>query len=144
MDPRTAANPGTPRQPVAPRTDTTSVAAYFGDVPAAFAPEKGRWRVVAAHHIFGSEELSLHSPAIAQLAPGPYVAMNPADAAGLGLAEGRGVAVNIEGKIWRLPIRVRPEMPLGVAAVPAGVGSLCGLRLPCWASVSLRGKEGRP
>ena len=41
------------------------------------------------HHIFGSEELSL-SPGVAELAPRPYVALNPDDAESL--VDGEDVA----------------------------------------------------
>ena len=40
---------------------------------------------VPIEHIFGSEELSLHAPAIAELAFEPYLALNPDDAGSLGL-----------------------------------------------------------
>ena len=57
--------------------------AYFTAVPPAFARRDAEWLIVPIEHIFGSEELSLQAPAVAELAPGPYLALNAADAASL-------------------------------------------------------------
>ena len=56
---------------------------YFTSIPAAFARREAEWLIVPIEHIFGSEELSLQSPAVASLAPAPYLALNAADAASL-------------------------------------------------------------
>jgi NADH-quinone oxidoreductase subunit G len=49
---------------------------YFSAIPAAFEPRDGEWLLVPIHHIFGSDELSLSAPGIAELAAKPHVAMN--------------------------------------------------------------------
>ena len=41
---------------------------YFSAIPAAFEPREGEWLLVPIHHIFGSDELSLAAPGIAELA----------------------------------------------------------------------------
>ena len=56
-------------------------AAYFTAIPAPFTRRESEWLIVPIEHIFGSEELSLQSPPVAELAPGPYLALNAADAA---------------------------------------------------------------
>ena len=43
-------------------------------------PRDGGWLIIPVYHIFGSEELSVLAPAIAERAPQPYLAMNPDDA----------------------------------------------------------------
>jgi NADH-quinone oxidoreductase subunit G len=53
------------------------------------------WLIVPAWHIFGSEELSARSPAIASLVPLPYVAIGAADAARLGVTDGEQVLLSI-------------------------------------------------
>ena len=40
-------------------------------MPAAFARREAEWLLVPIEHIFGSEELSLQAPAVAELAPSP-------------------------------------------------------------------------
>ena len=51
---------------------------YFTSIPAAFEPREGEWLLVPIHHIFGSDELSLAAPGIAELAAQPHVAVNTA------------------------------------------------------------------
>jgi NADH-quinone oxidoreductase subunit G len=57
-----------------------SEGAYFDAVPAAFAPPPGAWLLVPIYHLFGSEELSIFAPAVAERAPRPYLALNQEDA----------------------------------------------------------------
>jgi hypothetical protein len=51
-----------------------------GQAPEPFQPGEGEWLVVPLHHIFGSEELSSHSPPVAERIPEPYLAISPSDA----------------------------------------------------------------
>ncbi len=72
-------NPG--RRLIEPGSD--SPGRYFDEVPEAFERRDGYLLVVPGYHAFGSEELSILSPALAELAPKPYIAVNPEDAARL-------------------------------------------------------------
>jgi NADH-quinone oxidoreductase subunit G len=123
-----------------------SKAPYFAAVPAAFVPRAGDWLILPAHHVFGSDELSLLSPGVAGLAPKPYLAMNAQDAARLGLKEGQVVTLKgsdaFSGRSEKgsdpfvLSLRIRPALPSGVAAVPAGLAGMPVLALPMWGRVS--------
>ncbi len=84
----------------------------------------GEWLIIPIHHIFGSDELSRDAPAIAELAPAPYVAV------GNTFAENTEVDVTIAGQHFRLPVRIRSELPPHVAALPVGIPPLTGLSLP--------------
>jgi NADH-quinone oxidoreductase subunit G len=53
---------------------------YFTEVPEAFERRDGYLLVVPGYHVFGSEELSMLSSGVAELAPMPYIAVNPEDA----------------------------------------------------------------
>ncbi len=97
-----------------------------------FEPRENEWLAVPLHHIFGSEELSRHAPAVAELAPAPYVALNAAAAARLEAEPGIEVEVSIDETAWRLPLQVRPELPDGLAGLPAGIPPLAGVALPDW------------
>ncbi|MBZ5582990.1 MAG: NADH-quinone oxidoreductase subunit NuoG [Acidobacteriia bacterium] len=88
----------------------------------------GEWLVVPLYHVFGSEELSRHAPAVAELAPAPYVALNPEDAAGF------GPEVELFGA--RVPVKAAPDLPRGLAGVPAGIPPFAGLDLPAWSRIS--------
>ncbi len=56
-------------------------------------PADGQWLLVPRHKIFGSDELSALSPAIAELAGHAYIEINPADAQSLNVNEGDGVFI---------------------------------------------------
>jgi NADH-quinone oxidoreductase subunit G len=100
---------------------------YFSDVPAPFEPRTGEWLLVPMHHIFGSEELSLAAPGIAELAAKPHVAVNDGD-----LAEGSEVEVECAGGTVRLPVRIRTDLPRGVA----GLYPASGFMLPAWGKIA--------
>ena len=94
----------------------------FHEVPQAFHPRPDEWLLAPMPHIFGSEELSRLAPGIAQLVPEPYIALNRTGAAVFGKeAECLG---------HRLPVRLAPELPDGIAGVPLGIAPFLGLDLP--------------
>jgi NADH-quinone oxidoreductase subunit G len=108
---------------------------YFREIPPPYAPREGRWLVLPIQHIFGSEELSARSASIAKLAPKPYVALNPSDAARAGLKEDQQIELSLCGVKRRLPLRYLSSLPKGVAGIPAGVPQLETFELPAWAEV---------
>ena len=93
--------------------------AYFEAVPSAFRPAPEKWLLVPAHHMFGSEPLSLLTPGISRLAPSPYLALNPEDLESLGISEGAAVLDRTAGAS-PLPVKVLPTLPRGVAGFPVG------------------------
>jgi NADH-quinone oxidoreductase subunit G len=97
--------------------------------PDAFEPRRGERLLVPIYHVFGSEELSAHAHAVASLGPGPYLALTPEDAAAIGEETAE---VSIGGDTHRLPVRIAPDLPKGVAGVPAGIPPFAGLSLPVW------------
>ncbi|PWB77322.1 MAG: NADH-quinone oxidoreductase subunit G, partial [Candidatus Methylomirabilota bacterium] len=109
---------------------------YFSDVPHAFERRKDAWLVVPFFHIFGTEELSLLAPAVAELAPRLYLAMNPDDAAALDVGSGEEVDLVLGEAAHRLPVILRPLLPVGLAGLPVGLPGLTGIDLPVWGRVS--------
>jgi NADH-quinone oxidoreductase subunit G len=135
-------------------------AAYFENIPAGFEPRAGEWLLLPLHHIFGSEELSVFAPGIAELSVQPYLALNPEDASNLGLTAGDEVQLRLKAQvdaqgdvkadsspnaaattaetateIFRLPLRFKPELLHGTAGLPVGLrgmGNLAGAALPAW------------
>ena len=108
---------------------------YFTDVPAEFQRRDGEWLMVPLYHIFGSEELSVHSPGVKELSPRAYVAMNHEDAARIGLQTEDAVEFTVAGMTYRALLKLRPDLPRGVAGVPAGIEPLQGIRLPAWGRI---------
>ncbi len=103
---------------------------YFSAIPPAFEPREGEWLLVPMFHIFGSDELSLEAPGISELVAKPYAAMNNAD-----LTEGVEVEVSCAGGSFRLPVRLRSDLPRGVAGLSAGQAPLTGITLPAWGKI---------
>ena len=104
--------------------------AYFVEVPPAFAPTLGEWLLVPLFHIFGSEELSASAPGIAELVPKPYVALNAEDATRLGVEAGEHIKIELEGAAYRFPVKIKTELPPGIAGLPVGLPGLAGISLP--------------
>ena len=105
-DPCVGGDPGV--RLIEPATQQTS--ADSRSVPQAFHTDSGSWQVVPLFHLFGSEELSRHSPGIAELSPRAYVALNPADAALVGAEEGEPITVSVQEWAVTLPVVLRPDL----------------------------------
>ncbi|MEM6049264.1 NADH-quinone oxidoreductase subunit NuoG [Erwinia sp. P7711] len=94
---------------------------WFDVVPAAFAGESNSWRVAPYFHLFGSEEMSQRSAVIQQRMPEPYVMVNPADAAKLGVNAGSSVEFSCAGETLRLPVRFSETLQAGQVGLPLGM-----------------------
>jgi NADH-quinone oxidoreductase subunit G len=121
-------NPG--QRLIEPRSDAPG--RYSQEVPEAFERRAGYLLVVPGFHIFGSEELSMAAPSVAELAPPPYLAVNPEDAAGLVLGKDGLVDVALSGASYYLPVKVAPEVPSGLAVVPVGLPGVSWDGQPVW------------
>jgi len=103
--------------------------AYFREIGSE-GPADGDWTLVALHHVFGSEELSMAAPAVARRAPRPYLALNAEDAAELQVTSGEQVEVVWEAGTLRLPVQLISSLPRKVAGIPVGLPGLPVLGLP--------------
>lgn len=116
--------------------------AYYQRTPPAFTARRGEWLVLPLHEIYGSEELSRLAPAVAERVPAAYVALNAADASSLGTAEGNSVTLHIAGTKRHLPVKIRHDLPKGVAGIPAGLLNVAPL--PDWGKITTAGdQDGR-
>jgi NADH-quinone oxidoreductase subunit G len=109
---------------------------YFTAPQRPFEARANEWLLVPLYHVFGSEELSGQAPAVAQLAPKPYVALSAADAERLKLQEGAQVELTVAGTAQKLPVVVQPGLPKGIAGLPAGLVPVEGTGLPAWTKLS--------
>jgi NADH-quinone oxidoreductase subunit G len=103
--------------------------------PSSSVATSGIWRFVAAPQIFGSEELSARSPAIAERAPAPFVLLGAEDADKLRSSDDGTVEVWVGGETLRLPVLVEPALQPGTAAIPLGLPGLPYLALPATGEV---------
>ena len=88
--------------------------------------------------LFGSDELSALSPAIAELADPGYIELCAADAATLGVTDGDGLHVG-DG-LATLEVRVNDSIATGCAGFGAGLAGTDNL--PALVTVSLSRAEG--
>ena len=109
---------------------------YFQEPPSAFNQRENEWMIVPLYHIFGSEELSILTPGIAQLAPQPYIAINPDDATRLGIESGEPAVLTLNHTAINLPVRILPSLPGGCVGYPSGLQGLPRLTLPAWGQLS--------
>ncbi len=103
---------------------------YFGAITPAFEIRSTEWVFLPAHHIFGSEELSRHSPGIAELSPKPYVGISADDGSRLNIRQDDRAEVKLNASTYTLPVRIIPGLANGLAVLPAGIDLLQGEEFP--------------
>lgn len=110
---------------------------YFSKIPPPFRQHTAHWLILPLYHIFGSEELSVLAPAIAERLPTPYLALNPEDAAKLGVGPGDEMELTLAEESYRLPIDYHDSLLPGTAGLPFGLPALKGITaLPAWGQLS--------
>ena len=67
--------------------------------------------------------------------PAPYLGLGEEEVRSLGAAEGRIVTLQLAGAAHRLPVRLVPELPRGLALLPIGLPGLDWAELPAWGRV---------
>lgn len=113
---------------------------FYQQVPRAFKPRPDEWLLLPLFHIYGSEQLSMHTPGVAELAPEPYLALNSADAEKLGVSDGGGVAITLDGIAQTLSLQVNDSLPSGAAGLPAGLPGMPAIELPQWGRLEPAGE----
>jgi len=78
--------------------------ARFTRIPSRIAQQGDSLQLVPGYHLFGSEELSANSKAIAQLAPRGYFTVHPEVAGRLGVTENDGLETQVNGVAVRLDV----------------------------------------
>jgi NADH-quinone oxidoreductase subunit G len=118
---------------------------WFNDIPAAFNPEPGLWRIMPLPHIFGSEELSLQSPSIIERLPVFCVLLNPLDAKTMEVETGDSIEiVSLVGdSILKVPVQIESTLPRGLLGLTAGLPAFQSMK--AWGQVTLKKviREGR-
>lgn len=108
---------------------------FFDNIPAAYRRRENEWLAVPLHHIFGSEELSVLSPGLAERVPSPYLALNSADAEALKVEAGMEIKIALNGETHNLPIIIQRELPAGVIGLPVGLPGMSWMELPAWGRI---------
>jgi NADH-quinone oxidoreductase subunit G len=110
--------------------------AFFQEIPGAFVSRDGMRLLVPIYHIFGSEALSLGSPAVAARAPEPYVGLHRDTAFGLGINDHDALDLHMADATYRLPARLDLELPQDVIGLPAGLPTVPPVKGPVWVQIA--------
>ncbi len=90
----------------------------------------GQWQMVPRYQIFGSDELSVHSPAIAQLLEPGFIEISYRDAQDLGVIEGDGLVLSKPGtadddlltlRVATLEVRLNDTLATACAGYSVGL-----------------------
>jgi NADH-quinone oxidoreductase subunit G len=114
---------------------------YFKITPSKNSLKEGEWLVVPLYHIFGSDELSAQSPAVAERVPQPYIALNNADALKAGIAEGAIVELILNGQKKWLPVKLNIGLARGAAGLPKGLQETAGVLFPFCTTLKIAGND---
>jgi NADH-quinone oxidoreductase subunit G len=114
---------------------STAATHYYSEVPEDFKPLQNHLFLVPLYHIFGSEELSILSPGIAERAPDPYVAICTEDARELQLEAGRTLEFTVNKQTFRLPVKINDDITTGTAGLPLGLPGVPYEEIPAWAII---------
>ncbi|MBE9540212.1 MAG: NADH-quinone oxidoreductase subunit NuoG [Proteobacteria bacterium] len=116
-----------------PATGTSASTATQPDATLApSAPQQpGQWQMVPRYKIFGSDELSVHSPAIAELVDPGFIEISSDDARALGVNDGEGLVLNkpdnaSQGELLTiavatLEVRLNDSIAVGCAGYSVGL-----------------------
>jgi|TARA_B100000315_G_scaffold255437_1_gene298749 NADH-quinone oxidoreductase subunit G len=104
-----------------------SLAESYREIPAQTASQGGPLALIPRYHIFGSDELSARSKAIAELAPTSYLAINQQTAERLSVASKDGVEFTIGDQTAQLEVVVDSSVNDGYALFPAGLADTLDL-----------------
>lgn len=113
-------------EPVATKTP-----AWFTSIPRAFQPADRQWLLLPLSAVFGSDELSNRSPAIAERIVRPFLSVHPSDGARVGLDDHSTIDLSWHGTTYSLAVHFESSTPVGTVGLSL-VPEVCGVRLPAW------------
>lgn len=102
----------------------------FYDIPKSYSTNIGAYTIIPLPHIFGSEELSIYSPGIAEMTPKPYLAIGTKDALKLSVETGEMIHLQTGKRHFNLPIKIKEELLEGTAGIPFNIPNLIGINWP--------------
>lgn len=94
---------------------------FYTDVPQPFIPISGHLLLVPLYHIYGSEELSIHTAGIAERMPAPYIMLHSEDAQRFQVTEGHLLYFMDKGHQYALPVIINDSLQKGAAGIPVGL-----------------------
>lgn len=105
---------------------------FFDPVDAGFKRKTGEWLIVPVYTIFGSEEMSSKSPAVASRIEGPFILMNESDSVEVGLKENDIVKLSVSRHTIEIKLKFENSLPAGIAGLTVGLPGMPFIELPVW------------
>lgn len=115
---------------------------WFTAIPRPFQPTPHQWLLLPLSAVFGSEELSNRSPAIAERISESFMSVHPSDGARLSLEDRITIELALQGTTYRLAVHLDLSMPAGTAGLSL-LPDVSGVRLPAWVDLSEAIKAGQ-
>src|SRR3546814_5415432 len=97
--------------PTSNETAGNTGAPFFAEQPEPFQPRAGCIYLIPRQYIFGTEELSMQTPGIAERSPSPHITLAAEDAHALGLKEGAMLEFQYKGQEYSLPLQTSEHWP---------------------------------
>jgi NADH-quinone oxidoreductase subunit G len=109
----------------------TKAPSWFTTIPRAFQPTSHQWLLLPLSSVFGSDELSNRSPAIAERIAQPFLSLHPSDGARLSLEDHSTIDLMLQGTTCRVVVHLDPSTPVGTAGLSL-VPETFVVRMPAW------------
>ena len=119
----------------------TKAPCWFTAIPPAFQPTLHQWLFLPLSAVFGGEELSNRSPAIAERISEPFLSLHPSDGARLSLEDQVTIELALQGMTYRLAVHLESSTPMGTAGISLGYDA-SGVRVPVWVDLFKAIKTG--
>ena len=103
---------------------------FQNHIPKAYEPAPGEMMFFPLARIFGSDELSVYSPAIMERAGKPFILIGKADAEHMGLHENDRIHVQIGDEGYDVSVRLSNQLKAGLAGLPSNFPSMSGISWP--------------
>lgn len=109
----------------------TKAPAWFTSIPCSFQPADRQWLLLPLSAVFGSDELSNRSPAIAERIARPFLSLHPSDGARVGLEDHSTIDLAWQGTTYSLAVHFESSTPVGTVGLSL-VPEVCGVSVPAW------------
>ena len=104
---------------------------YFEINPQAFEYKSDEWLVIPVYQIFGSEELSSSSSAIAQRIQESFLILNHKDAEIFDIKDGEPIRLEIMGQSLKIKIKIENSQRQGIAGLSVNLRGMQFIDMPC-------------
>mgnify|MGYP001236880785 FL=1 len=124
------------------KSSSSGVNFDFSQMPSV-SIKKYYWRLVPIYCLHGSEELSLHTKEIAELAGSPFIVLSVKDADNMKVSDRDGVIITGDNLKMSLSVRISERMAEGCAGYSAGYNEIRHLTVDTYVHID-RDNEWQP